>query len=335
MLQEPLVSVIIPSYNHENFVQYTINSIINQSYKNIELIMIDDGSTDSSWEKINELQEQCEGRFKNFIAKKQENQGTCLTLNSLIELSTGKYIYLIASDDKAFPLAIEKMVHFLESDDDYCLCVGDNEFIDADDNVRFWDEDQNLVSDENNAAYKTFSDFLKTCGPFDENFGNYETLRYINYIPNGYLIRRSIFEKTGMFRKDAPLEDWWIMMQMSKYAKFKYIDEVLFSYRWHNTNTIKNREKMEKFYFLTNETEIERCHQIDLDTLLPRVRENIDKAITIKSIGLFNLVRIHKKAKMYSIYFSFCIFNYELFRITETKGTKKIVKAFKNLLRKQ
>ena len=66
---EQLVSVIIPAYNHERFVQQTIRSIIGQSYKNIELIIIDDGSTDSTWLKINELKKECEERFSRVVFK--------------------------------------------------------------------------------------------------------------------------------------------------------------------------------------------------------------------------------------------------------------------------
>ena len=59
----PLVSVIIPAYNHEKYVQETISSIIKQTYQNLELIVIDDGSTDNTWQEINNLKGICEKRF--------------------------------------------------------------------------------------------------------------------------------------------------------------------------------------------------------------------------------------------------------------------------------
>ncbi len=65
-MQLPLVTVVIPSYNHQNFVQDSIRSIIQQSYQNIELLVIDDGSSDQSIEKIKEMVEQCEERFVRF-----------------------------------------------------------------------------------------------------------------------------------------------------------------------------------------------------------------------------------------------------------------------------
>ena len=63
----PLVSVIIPAYNHEKFVQEAIKSIIEQTYQNIELIVIDDGSTDLTWQKILDIQEECNKRLSNVI----------------------------------------------------------------------------------------------------------------------------------------------------------------------------------------------------------------------------------------------------------------------------
>ena len=76
-MEKPLVSVIVPAYNHETYVQDTINSIINQTYRNIELIVIDDGSKDSTWAKIQELKERCEKRFARVHFETKENEGTC------------------------------------------------------------------------------------------------------------------------------------------------------------------------------------------------------------------------------------------------------------------
>ena len=113
----PLVSVLIPSYNHERFVEQTIRSIMGQTYDNIELVIIDDGSTDATWSKIRALLPECQKRFVRVYAKTRPNIGSALTSNELISEAKGKYIYSIASDDLSKPQAVEKQVDFLEKQD--------------------------------------------------------------------------------------------------------------------------------------------------------------------------------------------------------------------------
>jgi glycosyltransferase involved in cell wall biosynthesis len=241
----PLVSVIIPAYNHEKYVRETIASIIEQTYKNIELIIIDDGSKDSTWQKILEMQDVCKDRFTRVDFSTQENSGTCITLNRLIEKTQGEYVYIIASDDKAAPEAVEKEYAFLAENPDYALAVGSNDIIDSDGKRCFWDKNMSNVYNEEDAKWLSFSDAMMKFGDqldfFSDDFGTYRSLLHFeNHIPNGYLIRKSIFNKIEKFTPDAPLEDYFLMFQISKYAKMKYLPDTLFYYRWHGANaTIK------------------------------------------------------------------------------------------------
>ena len=249
MVANPLVSVIVPAYNHERYVQETIRSIIDQNYKNIELIIIDDGSSDSTFEKIQAMESECRKRFVRFIYQKQKNQGTGPTQNRLISLAKGKYIYPIASDDLSKSTAIKKEVDFLEKNPDYVLCVGDNEIIDANGNNISWNKRRRAVP--LSKGFQKFSSYLQFKGEIpvfnSKEFGSYATLARKNYIVNGYLIRKDVFEKIGEYSPKAPLEDWYLMLQLSKFGKFKFIDEVLFSYRWHRHNTTKKRKRMNVF----------------------------------------------------------------------------------------
>lgn len=300
----PLVSVLIPAYNHENYVQETIKSIINQTYKNIELIIVDDGSKDFTWQKIQELKEVCEARFARVHFETKQNEGTCNTMNKLLSYAQGEFIYLIASDDVAKPQAIEKEATFLVKNPDYALCVGDNEFIDADGKICYQNKDRDIVYDKESAKFKSFSEFLKTRAHFDlksNKFGRYDTLFRENHVPNGYLIRKSIFEKIGYFTKEAPLEDWWLMLQTSKYAKLKYLDEVLFSYRWHNANTIKQADKMNELNTKTRAYEWKALENTNLDEL-PVFTRNIvakykNEGVTTSKIGIPFVITFEKYKK--------------------------------------
>ena len=202
----PLVSVLIPAYNHEKYVQEAIQSVIDQTYQNIELIIVDDGSKDSTWKKIQEMKSVCEKRFSRILFETKKNEGTCATLNKLLTLANGEYISILASDDKFKPQLIEKTYEYLSHNSDYVLCVGNNEIIDLNSKKCFWDENKNCIYDINYAIYKTFGDYYKKHRSdvdfSSESFGSYISLYKENYIPNGKLIRKSVFDKIGPYTKE-------------------------------------------------------------------------------------------------------------------------------------
>ena len=209
-----LVSVIIPAYNHEQYVQETIQSIIDQTYNKIELIVINDGSKDSTWQKINEMKDACEARFQRVVFQTQENAGTCITLNRLVSQARGEFIYLIASDDAAFPEAIQTEYEFLSKSPDYSLAVGNSFIMDEHGQRCSVDAMQTAVPLGEEGSFDTIADFLQSWHHdfSSSRFGSYSTLRESNYIPNGYLIRKAIFKKVLPFTPEAPLEDYYMML---------------------------------------------------------------------------------------------------------------------------
>lgn len=312
----PLVSIIISAYNHEKYIEHTVNSLINQTYQNLELIIIDDGSTDLTWQKICNLEEICNKRFCRVVFSTHKNAGICETTNKLIELCQGKYIYMIASDDIAKPFAIEKEVNFLENNPDYALVVGDNEIIDSEGKVCFWDKNRNIVYNKKQAKFITFADQLKKNRNFDftsSKFGSYSTLYVGNYIPNGYLVRSSIFSIIEPFTDEAPLSDLYMMLQIAKYSKMKYLDEILFSYRWHATNTIKDKVNANLITEKTKQYEEEILNRIDLSKVNPEVIEVKNNGVCYKKKGIpyiFQVLTTMKKGKKTKI---FKLFNVKLY----------------------
>lgn len=242
----PLVSVIIPAYNHERYVQETVRSIMKQTYRNIELVIIDDGSTDRTFDKITELEADCRKRFTNILMKTQANVGICETLNRLISLASGEFLYLIASDDVAELDAIESLIPCFDNND-VVLAVGDNCIIDSDSRITGWGKQREYDTGE--ILFYSWWEYnchirpeLKTIG---DNFGSYESLLKGPYLTNGYLIRKSAMDKTGGYVKGI-LEDWYIWLQLAKQGKFVFVDRKLFRYRWHNTNTVKDWDRFIK-----------------------------------------------------------------------------------------
>ena len=241
----PLVSVCIPAYNHEKYVERTIRSIIAQTYKRLELIVIDDGSKDNTWNIIQGLKGECEARFERVVFETQPNSGTCVTVNRLFSCAGGKYVYLIASDDESLSTAVEKLYTAMLSGD-CVLAVGDNYIIDDNSNRVAWDDNQNIVPLEA-GKYKTFKEFFsrdQNKSRWGSEFGSYSSLIHGNYIPNGYLIRKSSIAEFGGCTPSAPLEDWYMHLQLSKRGRFVFVDEPLFNYRWHGGNTAANHKRM-------------------------------------------------------------------------------------------
>ncbi|WP_298737846.1 glycosyltransferase [uncultured Psychrobacter sp.] len=113
----PLVSVIIPCYNSESYISECIDSILNQDYQNIEIIVVDDGSTDNS---INILK-----KIKDIDIYSQENSGACVARNKGLKNSRGKYIKFLDSDDFLEPGVIKKQVDLAESLKNNVIVYGD------------------------------------------------------------------------------------------------------------------------------------------------------------------------------------------------------------------
>lgn len=127
----PLISVIMPSYNHEAFVSIAIESVLSQTYDNYELIIIDDGSTDATWSNI------C--KYKNhpqIICRTRENRGLIATLKELRDIAKGEYITILASDDFFHNEKLEVMVGLLETRPGAAMCVGRTSIIDESGNFK-------------------------------------------------------------------------------------------------------------------------------------------------------------------------------------------------------
>lgn len=276
MLKVPLVSVLIPAYNHEKYVQETIRSIIKQTYSNIELLVLDDGSTDSTFSKINELKSECLKRFATVQFLTQANSGICNTLNTLFSIAKGEYVYIIASDDLAVCEAIETLLQSFDTQDTV-LAVGDNAIIDCDSNIIGWGKERS----EKTTKTIFYSWWEYNCFKRPElinigdNFGSYDSLLKGGYLTNGYLIRASALKKTGGWR-DGTLDDWYMQLQLAKIGKFKFVNKKLCLYRWHGANTAGNSIVMRKAIALTKKYEEELVIKSENKELLEKFYANID-----------------------------------------------------------
>jgi len=250
----PLVSICIPAYNHEKYVQSCIQSVIDQDYDNIELIVIDDGSKDNTWAKIQEMASLCRKRFNRFIALQQENQGAAAASYKMRNIARGEFRGGIASDDQYLPGAITALIKPMLEDERIGLVVGVNEIMDSDGKTCYWDQHRHIVFDRRAAAYTTFDQYLMNDSKVDfysDRFGSYQELIQSNHIPNGTLCRSGKFALPLPQSRGRVLEDWWFHLQFCKVVKYKAVPQHTFRYRWHSDNTIQKPSYISEAYLNT------------------------------------------------------------------------------------
>lgn len=205
-----MVSVIVPVYNNETYLGQAINSIMQQTYKDIEIIVVDDGSTDNS-SKIAEDFEQVKYIY-------QANSGPSAARNKGVSASRGEYIAFLDSDDMYAKNKIEVQVRTLEQNKDVDIVY--NDCIVVDKNLNYI----NTLKSE--GVYENEKDFLCML-----------LFRQIIPIPPSIMLRRKCFED-GYFYNNGykHAEDYEFIIRLAQKYKFKYIPKPLYIYRRHENN---------------------------------------------------------------------------------------------------
>ena len=241
----PLVTAVIPVYNHEKYVAESIRSIIHQTYSNVELIVINDGSRDRSHEIVLSLMEKCNRRFSRFEYINRENRGLSATLNQAIGMAKGKYSSALASDDVALPEKFSLLVAALESSgENVAAAFGNALFIDDSGQQVFLGVDEQTSRTETSNTFNNYLDFRTNRGKvFDyrnDSFGSFPSLLQHNYLPAmSNIVRTHLIRDAGGWTKGNASEDWEIWRKLAKQFKFIYVDKPVALYRWHETNSVK------------------------------------------------------------------------------------------------
>ena len=241
----PLVTIIAICYNHEQFIEECLQSIINQTYKNIELIIVDDFSVDKSREIMLIFSQKNIGI--NCIFNKY-NVGNCRSFNQALKIAKGKYIIDLSTDDVLKPNRIEEQVKKFEESDNIGIVFSDAEYIDEYSNWLglFYKKNQRIP--EGNI----YEDILK------KSF----------IMPSSMMIRKSILDKLGGYDENLSYEDFDFWVRSSRRYDYAYVPQILVQQRIlngshstkftqkHNLLTPSTVQVCEKALLL-NETESE------------------------------------------------------------------------------
>lgn len=224
-INQPLVSIITPAYNHEKYVEQAIKSAINQTYRNIELIIIDDGSTDKTSDIIMDFISK--SAISRIIFESQENRGLSKTLNKAVRMANGEFIAILFSDGIYLPNRIEECVNVLSRAKlNVCAVYSDG-----------------FIIDENGTKVGRFTDkYIKPTGK-----NTYKELLLGNWIAAlSVLYRKSSLIECGLFDENLKVEDYDMLLRLAQKYKFEYIPEPLFLYRCHELNYSSDQLKIKE-----------------------------------------------------------------------------------------
>ena len=225
------ISICISSYNGDKYIEETINSILNQSYKDLEIIIIDDSSKDNTLEKIKSFKD---SRIK--YLQNKYNLGLTKNINKMVSNAKGRFCILLGQDDVLMPDHIEKIIKKFETKETVLIHC----------NAKYIDKDgKNLkinARDNNIQIYK--------------NKNPIKYLAYENYIQSvGMIFRRDAFLACGGWDERYPLcGEWLFNIKMSKLGKFGYCESLFPSYRKHAGSTMKKLNNQKIFHLFLYQT---------------------------------------------------------------------------------
>lgn len=246
----PLVSVIMTAFNAMDTIDDSIVSILNQSFGDFELIIVNDGSTDKTPEIITEFDD------ARIVFINQKNQGPAIARNCAISKSTGKYIAILDSDDLALPQRLEKQVEFLNKHPDYVL-IGSNA----------------LIIDRNSDDIHT-SDMPLTWEEIETKFP------FSSFYHSSVMYTSGAFKSCGGYHSEDKLyifEDSWLWNKMKEYGKMANLSEPLIKYRLLPNSASASGKEAKLINKIFKETISENRISESNKRALSEIRNNINK----------------------------------------------------------
>lgn len=227
----PKISILMPVYNAQKYLIEAVDSILNQTFKDWELIIINDGSTDSSRELLSQIADD-----RVIIVDNEKNLGLIDTLNKGINLCRGEYIARMDADDISVNKRIEKQVQFMDSHPHHIMC-GTNALV-IDNNGKITGKIRNLTDNQSLQINLLFSN------PF---------------IHPSMMIRSDILKKNLYDKQYKHIEDYELWCRIALRGKVANLEDDLLLYRWHDSNiSVINAETQIQLKKEINKRQLER-----------------------------------------------------------------------------
>ncbi|MBJ8553722.1 glycosyltransferase [Acinetobacter bereziniae] len=254
----PLVSVIVPSYNHARFIEKRLKSILEQNYQDFELIILDDVSPDNSRDIIENYK--YHPKVSHVIFNNINSGSTFKQWNKGVELAKGKYIWIAESDDVAEYDFLSQMVEALKSNNDVVIAFCQSSKMDEGDKITGswleWTKSLKHSEKFNNPFFMEGRKFI------------HKYLIYRNVIPNAsaVLFRKDTYLKVGGPAVDLRTNgDWELWLKMLMIGNVYYCNRIMNNFRYHNGSVIakasSNQESKlkTKIRLIQNDIDMRNC----------------------------------------------------------------------------
>jgi glycosyltransferase involved in cell wall biosynthesis len=226
-MSSPAVSVVIPSYNHGRYIARAVESVLSSSSTGLELVIVDDGSTDDTLEVLRPYRANPRVRIRT-----QENRGAHAALNVGLSLAEGPLLFVLNSDDAFHPDRIRRFVERFHGNPDVVLAASWIEVVDA--------EDGSLGVKRGRLNMPPWPP--ASAGPLLSELDELElALLETNFISttSNVAFRRSLLDEAGLdFLPLRYTHDWEFILAACRHGRIALIEEPLVRYRVHDTNTI-------------------------------------------------------------------------------------------------
>ncbi len=229
-LSTPKVSIRVPAYNHEKYIECCLDSVLNDSYPNKELIIIDDGSTDHTPELIEKwIKKNMSMLPISYLPR--ENRGLTKTLNELISRCNGEYLVSLASDDYLLDGGIDVRVRHLEMNPEKYAVMGDCIVVNHDDELLHESGLTGLYSAK-------IEKYTNAEGLLDEIVNNWS-------VPGPVLmVRSTVYDKIGQYDEGLEIEDWDLYIRMASKKLLGFVNQKVSAYRLHEKNICRRSDRV-------------------------------------------------------------------------------------------
>ncbi len=279
MENNPLVTIICTSYNHAKFIEQSLNSVINQRYKNIELIIADNASEDNSVEVI-------ENWLKNHngikFIKNESNLGITRSFNKAVKYANGTFLMDLSGDDVLMENCIGELIANYKLSTDVSLVFGN----------------ANVVDENNNFLHSYFS--LNHDGTITDK--SILTLDYIRILEGGVAIcsvsaifKKDTFDKLGGYDENLDYEDLDFWIRLSRNHTIKYVDKILVHKR-------KVLQSLSSHFLYKSSIDLNKSNLMILQKAYMLNRTKAEHKALLKRVHNYILVNIKTKNYVYVVY---------------------------------